>query len=58
MDHASIVADPVTTSDPISKTVVLPKKARMLLCDTCLAAWEQLHREEVERKPGATPVAA
>lgn len=40
-DHASIVADPVTTTYPLLKTVVLPKKARLFLCGTCLGALQQ-----------------
>ncbi len=42
-DHASMVADPVTTTYPLLKTVVLPKKARLFLCDTCLQALRQTH---------------
>jgi hypothetical protein len=40
-EHVRIVADPVTTRYPISKTVTLPLRARLLLCETCLAALEQ-----------------
>ena len=44
-DHARIVVDPVTTTYPISRTVVLPKKARLFLCETCLQALRQTHTE-------------
>ena len=39
--HAHIIADPVTTEYPLLRTVVLPKKARLLLCGTCLTALQQ-----------------
>ena len=39
--HARIIADPVTTEYPLLRTVVLPKKARLLLCSTCLTALQQ-----------------
>ena len=39
--HASMITDPVTMTALIIRTVVLPKKARLLLCSTCLAALEQ-----------------
>jgi hypothetical protein len=39
--HASMITDPVTMTALINRTVVLPKKARMLLCATCLAALQQ-----------------
>ena len=40
-EHASMIADPVTMTALINRTVVLPKKARLLLCSTCLAALQQ-----------------
>jgi hypothetical protein len=40
-DHASLVSDPVTAVYPLVKTVVLPKRARLLLCRTCKEAIEQ-----------------
>ena len=46
-DHACVVAEPVTTTCAICKTVVLPKKARLLLCGTCLGALEQVRTEEL-----------
>jgi hypothetical protein len=39
--HASMITDPVTMTALINRTVVLPKKARLLLCSTCLAALQQ-----------------
>ena len=39
--HALMVTDPVTMTALINRTVVLPMKARLLLCRTCLAALEQ-----------------
>ena len=39
--HASMITDPVTMTAIINRTVVLPKKARLLLCSTCLAAVQQ-----------------
>ena len=39
--HARIIADPVTAEYPLLRTVVLPKKARLLFCSTCLAALQQ-----------------
>ena len=35
------VPDPVTKKKLINRTVVLPKKARLLLCGTCLTALQQ-----------------
>lgn len=40
-NHACIVADPVTTTYPMTRTVVLPKKARMFLCSTGVQALQQ-----------------
>jgi hypothetical protein len=39
--HCWMIADPVTMTALINRTVVLPKKARLLLCSTCLAALQQ-----------------
>jgi hypothetical protein len=39
--HASMINDPVTMTALINRTVVLPKKARVLLCSTCLSALQQ-----------------
>ena len=45
-EHAFVVADPVTTIYPLMKTVVLPKRARLLKCGTCKAALEQARSDE------------
>ena len=45
-EHAFVIADPVTTIYPLMKTVVLPKRARLLLCGTCKAALEQTRSDE------------
>ena len=42
-EHARTVDDPVTATCAISKTVVLPKHARLILCETCRAALLQSH---------------
>jgi hypothetical protein len=42
----TLVADPVTMQALILKEIVLPKKARVLLCHTCLAALTQSHRTD------------
>jgi hypothetical protein len=39
--HGSIVTDPVTMTLLINRTIVLPVKARLLLCNICLTALEQ-----------------
>ena len=39
--HALMITDPVTMTALINRTVVLPKKARLLLCATCLTALQQ-----------------
>lgn len=41
--HACTVADPITAQYLIARTVILPKKARQLLCSTCKTALEQPH---------------
>ena len=40
-EHARTVDDPVTAVYAVCKTVVLPKRARMILCEICRAALEQ-----------------
>lgn len=47
-EHAVLTADPILTHQPIAKVVELPKKARALLCRTCLEALRQHHAVEVE----------
>ena len=39
--HGSMIDDPMTMTALINKTVVLPKKARLFLCGTCLTALQQ-----------------
>jgi hypothetical protein len=48
-DHIYEVEDPITLTHIMSPSVILPKKARLLLCPTCKAALEQpsLGRPEV-----------
>lgn len=43
-EHICVVDDPVTGCVPLVRTIVLPKKARLLLCNTCKAALEQQPR--------------
>ena len=47
-EHANVVPEEIRTQVAIVKTVVMPRKARRLLCSTCRAAVEQLQE--------ATPV--
>ena len=55
--HSRIIADPVTTSYPIAKTVVLPLQARLFLCETCLAALEQAHSGTLKQETSDAPAA-
>jgi hypothetical protein len=57
-EHSRIVADPVTTTYPIAKAVVLPLQARLFLCETCLAALEQTHPDTREQERSDAPGAA
>lgn len=41
--HAQTVDDPVAATFAVCKTVVLPKRARLVLCDVCRMALEQSH---------------
>ena len=43
VDHARIETDPITTMVYVFQTQVLPKKARLLLCETCKEALAQPH---------------
>lgn len=45
-DHIIAVEDPLTVSHIMTPSVVLPKRARLLLCATCKAAMEQPSGEE------------
>ena len=40
-EHSAMIADQVTMTALINRTVVLPKKARLLLCSICLTALQQ-----------------
>jgi hypothetical protein len=46
-DHACVVADPMTTTYPLVRTVVVPKQARLFLCGTCLQALRQTNTETI-----------
>jgi len=48
VEHICVVDDPVTDIRPLVRTVVLPKKARLLLCRTCKAALEQPRSSQAE----------
>jgi len=50
-NHARIVSDPVTASYPVATTIVLPVRARVILCDTCFSALYQ-KREPALAKAG------
>ena len=39
--HAIVVPDPIMTTEPLFKTVILPKRARLLLRSTCKQALAQ-----------------
>jgi len=43
-EHARVLVDAMIAPAPLSKEVVLPKRARVLLCPTCQAALEQVRR--------------
>lgn len=47
-EHICVVADLVTAIEPLVRTVVLPKKARLLLCGTCKAALQQTRSGQAE----------
>ena len=40
-EHARVLADPVTAQYPVCKTVILPLRARVVLCSTCKDALQQ-----------------
>jgi hypothetical protein len=50
--HTRLLDDPVTTVRPVATSVVLPKHARILLCEVCYAALQQKHT------PTADPTAS
>jgi hypothetical protein len=39
--HIYVIDDPVTAGVPLVRTIVLPKRARLLLCSTCKKVLEQ-----------------
>jgi hypothetical protein len=39
--HAQTIDDPVTARYPVARTVTLPLRARLLLCETCASALRQ-----------------
>ncbi len=45
-EHICVVEDPITLSYVMAPSVVLPKRARILLCSTCKAALEQPYAEQ------------
>jgi hypothetical protein len=47
-DHACMIVDPVIAHMPVSREVILPKVARLLLCRICKEALEQPHVEKVD----------
>ena len=60
-DHACVTALPVTTTYPVCKTVVLPQRARQMLCATCLGALQQVRIMDLQAetsKECCTPVIA
>lgn len=50
--HGSFVSDPVTMQAPLVRTIILPKKARVLLCRNCREALGQPHNLEAEEETG------
>ena len=40
--HGRVIADPVSKTVPLVREIVLPKQARLLLCNTCLSAMKQI----------------
>ena len=49
---SALVSDPVTMQALIMRTVILPKRARVLLCNTCLEALGQPHNFKGEEETG------
>jgi hypothetical protein len=47
-EHIYTVEDPITATEPLVRKVVLPKKARLLLCGTCKAALDQPRPSQAE----------
>jgi hypothetical protein len=57
VEHSRIVAEPIAAAYPVLKSVVLPRRARVFLCQTCLAALEQNRSEAGRRKAAESPAA-
>jgi hypothetical protein len=55
-DHACIVSEPISTIYPLFRKVILPKKARLFFCGTCLSALEQVEQGRTGSLYGADPV--
>lgn len=62
-DHACIVEDPITTTLPMTRTIALPRKARLFLCGTCFQALGQKQPETMAEEtsdkccaPATSPV--
>ena len=47
-EHSELVAVPITSESPITKEIVLPRRARHLFCQVCRPALEQIHADEEE----------
>lgn len=56
-EHGTLVSDPILVNEPVARVVALPKKARELLCRTCLDALGQRHRMEEQAQIFLEPVA-
>jgi hypothetical protein len=46
--HIHAVTDPVRMRYPVVRTVELPMRARLILCETCLSALSQEHDPSAE----------
>ncbi len=52
-DHICEVEDPITVKHVMTPNLMLPKKARILLCETCKAALDQLSAVNNDLPTGA-----
>ena len=55
VEHAQVVPEEITAHVPVVKTIVLPRKARRILCQTCKAALEQAHLEGYVQEEATKP---
>ncbi len=46
-EHAHVVADPITARYPVCATIILPLKARVMLCTTSREALQQPREAQV-----------